>query len=465
MPLDSPLFLFLFLPALLGLFALAPVRTRPALFCLASLAWYALGDFAHTALLLGAMLGNGFLAASLEQSGGRTRKRLLGLGVALNLGLLVWAKYLGLLAQIPGLDGLAALKPASPPLGVSFFTFTAIAYLVDVHRGQVAAERDPFRLGLFLAAFPKMAAGPIARLRDVKPGPELRPAPSLEDVRAGLARFAVGLGKKTLLAQTLAPLADAAFGQSSGNLDAGTAWLGLLAYSLQLYLDFSGYSDMAIGLGRVFGLRFPENFDHPYAAKSVREFWRRWHISLSTWFRDYLYIPLGGGRVAPWKIHRNLFLVFGLCGLWHGASLTFLVWGLWHGLFLSLERGRIGAMLDRAPTPLARLWTLLAVGLGWVFFRAPDFGAAVGYFKAMLGMNGFDFAYTWMLRVDRFFLLVLAISLLVALPTARRLEARVNVLAPALVPILARLVPPAILALSILQLAQGTHTPFIYAQF
>ncbi|MFZ5426586.1 MAG: MBOAT family O-acyltransferase [Thermodesulfobacteriota bacterium] len=460
MPVDSQLFLLAFLPLLLGLFAVCPARGRSTLLFAASLLFYALSDAASLPLFIASMAFNMFMGVVLERTGGAGRKVLLLAGVAVNLAFLTWSKYMAFLAaQIPGLEFLASLGPSAMPLGVSFFTFSAIAYLVDIARGKQDAEADPIRFGLFLCFFPKVIAGPIVRYPDMAAGTPGRP--SLDDVREGLARMGVGLAKKVLVAGTMAPMADAAFGLPAGQLDMGTAWLGLLAYSLQLYFDFSGYTDMAVGLGRMFGYRLPENFDYPYASQSVREFWRRWHITLSSWFRDYLYIPLGGGRVAPWRVQLNLLAVFVLCGLWHGASWSFVVWGLWHGLFLAMERTRAGTWLDGLPRAARHVYALLAVCLGWVFFRASDLTHAVSYLQALAGFDFNGFSYTWMVRVNREFLAMAALGMLASAPLLPWLSAR---LGPASA-LAGRLLPPALLALAVMQMAAGTHSPFIYAQF
>jgi alginate O-acetyltransferase complex protein AlgI len=462
MPVDSPLFLLAFFPALLGVFAACPARWRTLLLLAASLLFYAVSDASFLPLFIVSMAFNMGMGLLLETASGHRRDALLAFGVGANLALLAWSKYLTFLAaQIPGLSFLAAMAPSGMPLGVSFFTFSAISYLVDVSRGEHDAVRDPVRFGLFMAFFPKIAAGPIARLKDMFPESGEAGKTSLDDVRVGLTRLAVGLGKKVLIAGAMGSMADAAFGQRPGSLDMGTAWLGLVSYSLQLYFDFSGYTDMAVGLGRVFGYRLPENFNYPYASQSVREFWRRWHMTLSSWFRDYLYIPLGGGRVAPWMIQRNLLIVFILCGLWHGASMSFVVWGLWHGLFLAMERTRVGRFLDGLPRPLRHLYALLAVGLGWVFFRAPDFAQALAYLQALAGLNGADFEYTYMIRLTREYMAMLAVGLIGAMPALPWLADRLGPVSLAA----GRALAPAVLAAALLQLASGSHTPFIYAQF
>lgn len=477
MPVDSPLFLLAFLPALLAAHALTPAGGRALLLLAASVGFYALSDSASLPVFAASVAINMLLGLGIGGTSGPARRALLTLGVAANLGLLAWSKYyLFALAQLPqtastapALAFLAPLAPSGMPLGISFFTFAAVAYLVDIAKGRATAQTDPVRFGLFMAFFPKISAGPIARYQDMFPAEAPEPGRTgLEDLREGLARMGVGLAKKVLLAGSLAPLADAAFALPTGELDMGTAWLGLVCYSLQLYFDFSGYTDMAVGLGRMFGYRLPENFNYPYSAQSVREFWRRWHMTLSSWFRDYLYIPLGGGRAAPWRVQLNLLIVFALCGLWHGASWSFVVWGFWHGLFLALERTRIGRVLDALPRPARHAYALLAVGLGWVFFRAADLTSALAYMQALFSFHWEGFGYTWMVRVNHATLTVLALALAGSAPVVPWLASRLDALSspPSLMrAALARLLPPALLAAAILQLAAGTHSPFIYAQF
>lgn len=461
MAVDSPLFLFVFLPILLGVFLISPSSWRSPILLAASLVFYAATDAVSLPLFLAAAAFTMLMGLLVEPARGRLRSIFLGIGVVGLLGLLGWSKYtLFAISLIPGLEGLKAAAPSAMPLGVSFFVFSAISYLVDIFRRQLAAETNPLRFGLFLSFFPKIAAGPIARYPDMFPvrAPAIE---RLEDLLQGLIRLSIGLAKKVLLAAALAPMADAAFAQPAGELDMATAWLGLISYSLQLYFDFSGYTDMAVGLGRMFGYKLPENFNYPYTSQSVREFWRRWHMTLSTWFRDYLYIPLGGGRGPAWKVQRNLLAVFTLCGLWHGASLSFVVWGLWHGLFLSLERGFLGKLMDGAPRPVRHAYALLAVGLGWVFFRASDLTHAVAYMKALFGYSLEGWAYTWMVRATDLYLLSLAAAVCAAMPVAPWLAGRLGALRPVLAPVTASI----LLAAALLGLAAGTQAPFIYAQF
>jgi alginate O-acetyltransferase complex protein AlgI len=281
--------------------------------------------------------------------------------------------------------GLPALPPTAIalPLGISFFTFHAISYVVDVHRGDAEAQRNPFDLALYFLLFPHLIAGPIVRWHHVAAQIVARTVDRAE-FALGVRRFVIGLGKKTLIANTVALPADVIFALPADQLTPATAWLAVVCYTLQIYFDFSGYSDMAIGLAHMLGFTFRENFDYPYVAQSIREFWRRWHISLSTWFRDYLFIPMGGSRVSEPRVYLNLLTVFVLCGLWHGASWTFVVWGLYHGAFQILERLGLASVLERSWRPLRHLYALVVVMFGWVLFRADTFSHALAFFHLML---------------------------------------------------------------------------------
>ncbi len=447
---DSPLFLYGFLPAVLALFYLSPVGLRCGVLLAASAVYFFLADAAGLPVLAGAVVGNYLLGRLIDSSQGPARRRFVALGVAANVALLAFYKY---------------VTDASV-LGVSFFTFSAIAYVIDVGRGQLAAEKSGLRFAAAMAFFPKITAGPIARFGPLLP--ELAaPRPTLADFREGGWRLAVGLAKKTLIAGALAPIADDAFSRSAG-LDMATAWLGLVCYTAQIYYDFSGYTDMAVGMGRMFGARLPENFDYPYIAQSVREFWRRWHISLSSWFRDYLYIPLGGGRAAPWRVQLNLLIVFALCGVWHGATANFLVWGLWHGVFLSLERTRLGRALDRAPAVVRHGYLLAAVMLGWVLFRASDFAVSAAYFKALFSFTAEGFDYVWMAVVTRQRLAALVAAAVFAVPLGGVWDALCRRCGSAGADVaawgrLAALI--ALLGASAMAVAAGGYSPFIYARF
>jgi alginate O-acetyltransferase complex protein AlgI len=385
----SPIFLFLFLPiTLAGTFAL-PARLRNSWLLLASLVFYAWGEWLFTLVMLGSILVNyafGLWIARTRADGDRVA---LASAVAFNLLLLAVMKYgnfaVANVSALLGAAGLPALPPTAIalPLGISFFTFHAISYVVDVHRGDAEAQRNPFDLALYFLLFPHLIAGPIVRWHHVAKQIVARTVDRGE-FALGVRRFVIGLGKKTLIANTVALPADVIFALPSDQLTPATAWLAVVCYTLQIYFDFSGYSDMAIGLAHMLGFTFRENFDYPYVAQSIREFWRRWHISLSTWFRDYLFIPMGGSRVSEPRVYVNLLAVFVLCGLWHGASWTFVVWGLYHGAFQILERLGLAGVLARSWRPLRHLYALLVVMFGWVLFRADTFGHALAFFRVML---------------------------------------------------------------------------------
>ncbi len=347
----------------------------------ASLLFYFWGESIFTLLLIGSIVLNYYLAKGIETSKGTKQNTLLVIGVCCNLFPLFLLKYADFFLQIFHVPQELSLHL---PAGISFFTFQAISYLVDVYRRIVPAEQKMLNCGLYIAMFPQLIAGPIVRYHDIAKQLVQRTI-SREGFARGAERFVFGLAKKVLLADALGIKADAIFSLPFTELSTGQAWLGAVCFSLQIYYDFSGYSDMAIGLGNMFGFRLPENFNYPYAARSMKDFWRRWHISLSTWLRDYLYIPLGGNRCGNKRNLFNLLLVFILCGLWHGAAWTFVVWGLWHGIFLVLER----IVPLKGDNWLMRGfgwgYTFLVVMIGWVVFRSPTMEAAFQYLSVMAG--------------------------------------------------------------------------------
>ncbi|WP_190819194.1 MBOAT family O-acyltransferase [Saccharopolyspora pogona] len=383
----SPLFLWYFLPAVLVAVVIAPRSGRNAVIAVASLLFYASGAGGTTLLLLACIVVNYFAGRHLEPDEWgveRNRRKWLLIGaVAFNLTILAVWKYAGFAtAQLAVLSqwfgGDFPVLHLALPIGISFYTFHHISYLVDTYRGERPALRDPVSFVTYIAMFPQLVAGPIVRYREIADQlPQWR-THRLDDIAAGFPRFAWGLTKKVVIADTLAPMVDACFATTNEDMTFTIAWLGAIGYAMQLYFDFSGYSDMAIGLGRMLGIRLPENFARPYSSVTITEFWRRWHMSLSRWFRDYVYIPLGGNRRGTARTYRNLAIIFVLTGFWHGAAWTYLVWGLFHGALLVVERAfgwshapsGIRARLGR------RALTLLLVVVGWVFFRSPDLGSA-----------------------------------------------------------------------------------------
>lgn len=384
---SEPIFLFIFLPLTLALYFISGRGARNIVLLLMSLFFYAWGEKIYVLVLLGSIAVNyGF---GLLISGALGRRRLVALwgGVFANLALLGYFKYTGFLLGSFGFADAAAHAPPLP-IGISFFTFQALSYLIDLYFGRVQVQRDPLRLALYISLFPQLIAGPIVRYAEIDAALIDRTT-TRGDVSAGTHRFVQGLAKKAFLADPLGLVADQIFGIPAGGLSLEVAWLGALCYSLQLYFDFSAYSDMAIGLGRIFGFRFPENFDYPYVSTSITEFWRRWHMTLSRWFRDYLYIPLGGNRAGSGRTYLNLSIVFLATGLWHGAAWTFVFWGAYHGAFLILERLGLGRLLLLSPRGLRHTYLILVVIFGWVAFRAETFAQMSDFYASMvLGRAG-----------------------------------------------------------------------------
>lgn len=471
---SSAPFLTIFLPIVLLLYYVLPWKNI-VLLCF-SLAFYAWGEPILVSLLIATIIFNYLVGLWMEKRRDAPQERLiLAFGVAVNVGALIIFKYLTFLAT--ALNDVMASWGVAPmtvphvtlPLGVSFFTFQAISYLIDIRRRHVEPEQSLMRLAVFKAFFPQLIAGPIVRYGEISS--ELgRRHENWSLFSLGVERFVVGLAKKVLIADTLSGPADAIWAMNPGLWDAPTAWFGILCFTLQIYYDFSGYTDMAIGLAMMFGFHFPENFNKPYSAVSIQDFWRRWHMTLSRWFRDYLYIPLGGSREGRARTYFNLFLVFGLCGLWHGANWTFLVWGLWHGLFLVIERTPFGALLEKSPRLLRHFYVLLVVMVGWVFFRAPTMTHAMHYLDAMF-TGPFTFTNDRALSLaSPYMLLALAAGLLVAFPWPRPPAWRADGAGVAVAePIWLSLARPCLLAAILLAcfgaLATNTLQAFIYFRF
>ena len=390
---SSPIFLFVFLPVVLTLYWLLPgIKARNYWLLIMSLVFYAWGEILFLFLLCASTLGNYALGLWVDRNEDpQKRKAAIAVAVVLNIGLLAFFKYANFLtdgfAPIFQAFNLPPLHSDIPlPIGISFFTFHALSYVIDIYRRKSPAATNPADTALYIFFFPQLIAGPILRWNAIAPQLLKRTA-TPELFAEGVRRFVWGLAKKMIVANALAIPADQIFALPPEELSPSVAWFGLVCYTLQIYFDFSGYSDMAIGLGKMFGFAFIENFNYPYVSQSIKEFWRRWHMSLSSWFRDYLYIPLGGSRVSERRTYFNLMMVFFLCGLWHGASWTFVVWGLYHGAFLVLERTRVGTWIDALPRPLRHVYALMAVMGGWVLFRADTWTQAMAYFSALGGFG------------------------------------------------------------------------------
>jgi alginate O-acetyltransferase complex protein AlgI len=479
MAFHSLLFIFAFLPPALLLHWLAPHRLKNTFLLVLSLFFYAWGDAAALPVLLFSITINYAAGLIIEKAGSRKiQKLLLTVAVAANLGLLTYSKYLGFfvrtIADLHLLPAAGGAPAQHVPLGISFFTFSAVAYLIDIYRRKTSAEKNIITFGAYLAMFQKITAGPMARYADLACSLAAR-AVTLEGFANGAQRLIFGLGKKVFIANTLGIVADEAFRMQGADLDMPTAWLGIVCYTLQIYFDFSGYTDMAVGLGRMFGLRLPENFNDPYTAQSIRDFWQRWHITLSSWFRDYLYIPLGGNRCSPARTYTNLVIVFLLCGLWHGASWNFAAWGLYHGLFLVFERIGLARLLAQTWRPLRHGYAVLAIMTGWVFFRAETLAHALSYLRSMVSFSAEGFDYFRMTFISNRLIFALLAACLLSTPVGtlavcikNYCDSRIgtsSALARASFAITALIALTGIFIASAMLLAGTTWSPFIYRQF
>ena len=472
---SSPVFLFIFLPITLALYALAAithnVRVKNAVLLFCSICFYAYGGVSYLGLLFLSVLVNwicGLKLSTMEH--GRKRTAFFIVGLSYNIGILIIFKYLNLFGDtaawlagtITGHPAESVIPAIALPIGISFFTFQIMSYLIDVYKETVPCQRSLADLALYVMLFPQLIAGPIVRYSDVEREIGDRQT-RLTDVYEGCFRFMVGFIKKILLANAVGKAADLAFVLEPG-IGALYAWVGVICYGLQVYLDFWAYSDMAIGLGRIFGFHFLENFNDPYISKSISEFWRRWHISLSTWFRDYVYIPLGGSRTSLSKNCRNYLIVFALTGIWHGASWNFLLWGLYFAAFLILEKLWLGKVLEKLPSFLRHIYVLLVVGIGWVFFRADTMTAAAGFIRDM-------FSFTLMGTHERElaellcggkFLLQFTISILFSTPLFTKLHQKLEEKKLGAVNDAAVLV---IFVLAVCEMMASGYNPFIYFRF
>lgn len=447
-------FLYYFFPLALLLCYLVPSRARNAFLLLASLVFYAWGEPKYLPVMAAATaLGYGF-GLAIERFR-RFRKPLLVLSIASSLGFLLYFKYADFfLENLNGLGLKVPLLKLVLPVGISFYTFQILSYTVDVYRGEVRAQRNPIDLACYVTFFPQLIAGPIVRYKDI--AAQLRDRPqNLDNLRLGTGRFLVGLGKKVLLANLLGEVCAA--WRVTADPSVLFSWLYALSYTLHIYFDFSGYSDMAIGLGKLFGFSFPENFNYPYISRSITEFWRRWHMSLGTWFRDYVYIPLGGNRKGKGRQFLNILIVWMLTGFWHGAAWNFLLWGLYFALLL---------MVEKAGLPVrGRVYTLAAVVLGFVLFDASSLSSALACVKGLFGLGGLPPVSTQGLYLLKSNLVLLAVAILGATPAPKRLWEQLEAKAPRLSAGLAPIGMAALLLLSTACLVDGSYNPFLYFRF
>ena len=388
---SSLTFIFLFLPVVLAVYYLAPLKIRNLLLLLASLIFYAWGEPVYVVLMILSILLNYCCGREIAANAEDERKAHRGMifTVVVNLALLFFFKYYGFFLELVNSVTSAELtyRELALPVGISFYTFQGISYVVDVYRGKAKAQRSLLNFALYIALFPQLIAGPIGRYEDIEPQLAQRKV-SARKLGQGAMLFLIGLAKKAVLADTFKTVFEEISAISASNLSVPMAWIGCITYAFEIYYDFSGYSDMAIGLSRMFGFELKKNFDHPYVSRSVTEFWRRWHISLSTWFREYVYIPLGGNHCSGGRHILNLLIVWTLTGMWHGAAWNFIVWGFYYGVLMVMEKYVWGSEVDRLPSPLRRIYTAVCVLVGWVFFFSPSLGAAFRYLGAMVGTGG-----------------------------------------------------------------------------
>ncbi len=395
---SSSTFLILFLPITLILYYVLGgitknINVKNIILLIASLVFYAWGEPVYIFLMLISIVFNYVVGRDIDNAkttgNDKMAKRKFILSLVFNIGVLGFFKYFGFL-----IDNFNALFHAhlrvpelALPVGISFYTFQIMSYVIDLYRGKVKVQKNPAAFALYISLFPQLIAGPIVRYTDIEHQLQHR-RESLNKFAAGLTRFTVGLGKKLIFANTLGAVYTSIQSQDITKASALTAWIGIICYTLQIYFDFSGYSDMAIGLGRMFGFKFIENFNYPYIATSVTDFWRRWHISLSTWFKEYVYIPLGGNRRKTPRVIFNLFVVWMLTGLWHGAAWNFIMWGVFYGVLLILEKYVFSSLIEKLPTALRHILTMIIVMIGWVFFSAPTLAEAMRYIGTMFGAGG-----------------------------------------------------------------------------
>ena len=471
----SPIFLFFFLPAVLLLYYISPHRFKNLVLLFSSIIFYMWGESVLVLVMIATIIIDFFAARIIE---GGNAKFGLSISVISNLGMLGFFKYFNFgVENFEALFGALGFNekslPVFPhivlPLGISFYTFQSLSYTIDVYRKEVKANRSLVEFAAFVTVFPQLVAGPIVRYHDVEAQFREKQI-SAANFSEGIRRFVVGLSKKMLIANPCAAIADSVFGTPIDQVSTMWSWVGIAAYSFQIFYDFSGYSDMAIGLGKMLGFTFLENFNYPYISKSIREFWQRWHISLSTWFRDYLYIPLGGSRGTAAKTYRNLLIVFFVTGLWHGASWNFVVWGLFHGAFLILERLWLSRFLSSAPIILSRIYALLVVVVGWVFFRSPTLESSIDFIGKMFSFSGGDPARSSYFNFYFFnleYLIVAGLAVICASPVGVRIVERVSDFG---IPNRYRSVAEllgliALFFLSASFIAADSYNPFIYFRF
>jgi len=457
--------MFIYLPVMLALYYFSPLRWRCIVLFIVNLIFYGWGEPIYVSLMLFSTLADYIFGMLVDKyrSNDKLARRFVLCSVIVNLGLLFFFKYIDFfitnLALIPAFSSLKPLGIALP-IGISFYTFQTMSYTIDVYRNDAPVQKNIIKFGDYVALFPQLIAGPIVRYKDVADQLNEREH-SVDKFASGVQRFIVGLAKKVLLANNIGMLWDIYKATPTAELTTLGAWLGIIAFSFQIYFDFSGYSDMAIGLGRMIGFEFLENFNYPYISKSITEFWRRWHISLGTWFREYVYIPLGGNRKGTLRTFINIFLVWAITGFWHGASWNYLLWGLYYAILLMLEKAFLLDWLEKAPTFISHVYTLIIVVIGWALFAIEDLTSCLAYISAMFG-GGAGFSSPSVSYYFMSYLPSLIVMALASTPLGVRLMSRLPVKGRRVaIPVLIALV----LLVSTAYLVDATYNPFLYFRF
>ena len=467
---SSIFFIFTFLPLTLLVYYLVPFKSKNLVLLIVSLVFYAWGEPVYVILMIFSILINYVSGLEIEayQESGEEKKAKYAFIVTLVVNLLVlgFYKYYGFL-----LSNLNAILPfkipykeLALPIGISFYTFQTLSYVIDVYKGKLNAQKNPITFGAYVTMFPQLIAGPIVRYSDVEKQLSEREI-SRTKVSEGVAYFLRGLGKKVILANNMGLVSDAVIAMKAAETSALTAWIGAFAYTMQIYFDFGGYSDMAIGLGKMLGFDFIKNFDYPYISKSITEFWRRWHISLSSWFKEYVYIPLGGNRVSKPKAIRNLMIVWGLTGLWHGAAWNFIFWGLYYGIILILEKYIFKDAIQKMPGFLQHVYAMVLIMLGWVLFSAPTLGRALSYMGSMFGIGGGGFVDMTGFYYLKSTLILGILAILCSTPMLYKRFMHMAYTRKKYGQVLYVVAYVGIFVISIAYLVNATYNPFLYFRF
>ncbi len=459
-------FLYYFLPAALLVYFLAPKRLKNLVLFILGLVFYAWGEPVYVIVMVISTAVDytaGMLMSKTEDEG--KRRACLISSVVINLGLLFVFKYSSFaVVALNTVFGTAIPTPDLPlPIGISFFTFQSMSYTIDLYRRKISVQRSFISFAAYVTCFPQIVAGPIVKYQDIAAELDERKV-SISDISDGVSIFVMGLAKKVLLANNIGIFWSRIKEMDYSTMPALTAWLGIIAFTFQIYFDFSGYSDMSVGLGRMLGFNYPKNFDLPYLSKSVSEFWRRWHITLGSWFRDYVYIPLGGSRAGRWKTVRNLAIVWLLTGLWHGASMNFVLWGAWFGLLIIAEHIGIGRLLEKLPAAVSWLYAMLAVVLGWVLFDTDTIESAFSFIGAMFGAGGsFASNASWSLLGQA--AVSLALCIFFSSGAAENYIRRIGGEGSKIITVIKPVITAALLIASTAYLVNSTYNPFLYFNF